>query len=142
MQRNLQLTPTLTVSDQLTVNDVVTLAQRGVKTIFCNRPDNEEPGQPPAASLRAAAEVAGLAFVHQAVSFSTLQAHDGAAFAEHLARAQGPVHAYCRTGRRSVALWAMANAKAMGTHAVIDAAMRVGEDMRGLAPMLAEIESK
>ena len=33
------------VSDQITEDDIKTLKEAGFKTIFCNRPDNEEDNQ-------------------------------------------------------------------------------------------------
>jgi sulfide:quinone oxidoreductase len=142
MNRIHRLSETLTVSDQLHASDVVQLAAQGVRTIICNRPDHEEFGQPLSAELALLADQHGIAFVEQPVSFSTLRASDGEAFALHLAQAPGAVHAYCRSGRRCVALWAMANAKALGTHSVLERAAQVGEDLRGLAPLLSEIESR
>jgi uncharacterized protein (TIGR01244 family) len=142
MRRLTPLTDALTISDQITTEDVATLAAQGVKTIICNRPDHEEPGQPENTALKTAASAAGVAFIEQPVSFATIRASDGAAFGALMAQADGKVHAFCRSGRRCVALWAMANAKAMGTHGVLNAAMQAGEDLRGLAPMLSEIEAQ
>jgi sulfide:quinone oxidoreductase len=144
MNRIHRLTETLTISDQLQPADVAALAAQGVKTIICNRPDNEEFGQPASAALRSLASEHGMAFIEQPVSFSTLRASDGEAFARHMSQAAtgGAVHAFCRSGRRCVALWAMANAKALGTHGVLERAASVGEDLRGLAPMLSEIEAR
>jgi sulfide:quinone oxidoreductase len=142
MRRVTPLTDALTISDQITPDDVATLAAQGVKTILCNRPDHEEPGQPENVALKAAASAAGIAFIEQPVSFSTIRASDGATFGAYLAKTDGKVHAFCRTGRRCVALWALANAKAMGTHGVLTAAMQAGEDLRGLAPLLSEIEAQ
>jgi sulfide:quinone oxidoreductase len=142
MQRFTSISDSLTVSDQITPADVTALAAQGVKTIICNRPNHEEPGQPENTALSAAAAAAGITFIEQPVSFSTLQPRDGVAFGAHLAAAEGKVHAFCRTGRRCVALWTLANAKAMGTHAVLEKAASLGEDLRGLAPMLSEMESQ
>jgi uncharacterized protein (TIGR01244 family) len=142
MRRLTPLSSSLSISDQITVDDVAALATQGVKTIICNRPDHEEPGQPENAALQKAASASGIAFIEQPVSFATLRASDGAAFALHVTNAEGKVHAFCRSGRRCVALWAMAHVKTLGTHGVLDAAMKAGEDLRGLAPMLSEIEAQ
>jgi uncharacterized protein (TIGR01244 family) len=142
MNRLQRLTDTLTFSDQLQAADVAALATQGVRTIICNRPDNEEPGQPAVARIIDAARAHGITVIEQPVSFSTLRASDGEAFALHVANAASPTHAYCRTGRRCVALWALANARTQGTHAVLTHAATLGEDLRGLAPTLSEIEAK
>lgn len=142
MKRFQTLAEGLTISDQLLPSDVAALAAHGVKTILCNRPDHEEPGQPTSATIAQAAQAHGIAFIAQPVSFSALQPIDGVQFAQHLASAAGPVHAYCRSGRRCVALWALANVGTLGTHGVLAHAQNLGEDLRGLAPLLAEIEAQ
>jgi uncharacterized protein (TIGR01244 family) len=142
MQRLTNISDFLSVSDQITPEDVRTLAAQGVKTIINNRPDHEEPGQPENAALVAAAQAAGVAFIEQPVSFSTIQPRDGAAFGAHLQNASGKVHAFCRTGRRCIALWTLANVRSIGTHGVLEKAAALGEDLRGLAPMLSEMESQ
>jgi sulfide:quinone oxidoreductase len=142
MRRFTSITESLTVSDQITPGDVPALAAQGVKTIINNRPDHEEPNQPENAALSAAARAAGIAFIEQPVSFSTIQPRDGLAFGAHVQSAPGKVHAFCRTGRRCIALWTLANVHAMGTHAVLEKAATLGEDLRGLAPMLSEMESQ
>lgn len=58
-----QLTPLISVSPQITVEDVGVLASKGFKTIFCNRPDNESDDQVNADAIRHAAEKNGLAFI-------------------------------------------------------------------------------
>jgi uncharacterized protein (TIGR01244 family) len=142
MRRFTSISDDLTVSDQITLEDVGALASQGVKTIINNRPDHEEPGQPENAALSAAARAAGIAFIEQPVSFSTIQPRDGVAFGGHLQNALGKVHAFCRSGRRCIALWTLASVKTMGTHAVLEKAAALGEDLRGLAPMLSEMESQ
>ncbi len=143
MRRFTEISPSLSISDQITPDDLAQLATHGVKTVICNRPENEEHGQPEGAALKAAAQAAGITFIDQPVSFSTLRAEDGVAFGAHIAAASaGKVHAFCRTGRRCVALWALANVSAIGTHGVLERSAALGEDLRGLAPMLSELESK
>ncbi len=141
MIRDFELIPGLTVSDQISVADVATLAARGVKTLIRNRPDHEEPGQLDGAAIAAAAAAHGITFIDQPVSFSTLRAGDGVAFNANVHGADAPIHAFCRTGRRCVALWALANAPTLGTTAVLRRAADVGEDLRGLAPLLAEVSA-
>ena len=50
------------VSAQITLDDVASLAEQGIKSLICNRPDGEDPGQPTADSVRAACEKRGIAF--------------------------------------------------------------------------------
>ena len=56
------------VASQVQAGDMQALADAGFTDIMCNRPDGEEPGQPPLSELRAAAEAAGLVFHHVPVA--------------------------------------------------------------------------
>ena len=52
------------VAPQMQPDDLVGLAAEGFVAVICNRPDAEEPGQPPLDAMRRAAQEAGLAFHH------------------------------------------------------------------------------
>jgi sulfide:quinone oxidoreductase len=120
---------------QIGVDDVAKLAAMGFKTLVCNRPDDED-GVVASATIAQAAEKAGMRFVFQPVDFGSLTAADGSAFVRTLQTLPGPVAAYCRTGRRSVALWAMGRAPAHGVQAVLDASRQAGCDLEGLRSRL------
>ncbi|KGB55974.1 Oxidoreductase (Flavoprotein) [Sphingopyxis sp. LC81] len=104
------LTPTLRVSPQIDPADVGGLAASGFRSIVCNRPDGEEPGQPTAAAVAAAAEAHGLRFVHIPVVPGSIGEGDAAAMARALADLPAPILAYCRSGARSEQLAGMAAA--------------------------------
>src|SRR4051812_21439564 len=95
------------VSGQIEPGDVSTAAAAGVVAIVNNRPDGEEPGQPPGAEIEAAARAAGLAYHHIPVagSIETEAIERMAAALE-----EGKLLAFCRSGTRSTWLWAMAEA--------------------------------
>lgn len=100
------LSPTVSVSAQLSPDVMPALAASGVGRVISNRPDGEEPGQPPAAAIEAAARDAGLAFIW--IPVSGLPGPDQvAAVAEALADGV-PTVMFCRSGMRSAAAWAMA----------------------------------
>ena len=100
------LSPTVSVSAQLSPDVMPALAASGVGRVISNRPDGEEPGQPPAAAMEAAARDAGLAFIW--IPVSGLPGPDQvAAVAEALADGV-PTVMFCRSGMRSAAAWAMA----------------------------------
>lgn len=92
------------VSPQIAPEDIEAARALGVRVIVNNRPDGEEPGQIPGAELKAAAEAAGLAYVASPVrggpTADDVQAMTGAL-------AQGPVLAFCRSGTRSILVWAI-----------------------------------
>ena len=94
------LTPEFSVSPQITVEDVAELQAQGFRAILCNRTDDEDPGQTPAAAIGAEAARLGLAFAHVPVVSGGILPEDVAAFRETLAGLPGPVLAYCRSGTR------------------------------------------
>ena len=92
---------------QLSAEHMKTLHAEGFASLICNRPDGEEPGQPTAASLRAAAEAAGLEFYFvpfAPASPSPTLAED---FSAAMAQATRPTIAFCRSGMRSERLFAV-----------------------------------
>ena len=84
---------TLAVAAQMQPEDLAGLAAQGFAAVICNRPDGEEPGQPPLDEMRRAAQEAGLAFHHIPVAGGQFPPAAVAAFADifpHLAHAPGP----------------------------------------------------
>jgi sulfide:quinone oxidoreductase len=128
------ITPSFAVADQIDERDVQTLAAAGFKTIVGNRPDIE--GGTPVALIRAACARHGLAFLFQPVDFSTLTLADGDAFGQILQRSDQPLLAYCRSGRRTLALWALAAAPLAGVQAVLERSARAGTGLEELRPLL------
>lgn len=130
------LTPRLAVAGQLSADAIRDLAEQGFSDVICNRPDGEEPGQPPLAGLEAAAREAGLAFHHIPVSGGQFPEDAITAFGKTLEQAEGKVMAYCRSGTRSTCLWALSQAGQAKPSSLIEAGARAGYDLSGLAPAL------
>ena len=124
------------VSPQLEPGDMREVADAGFQTVICNRPDGEEPGQPTAASLKDAAEAAGLAFHHIPVSGGEFPDIAIGAFAKVRQEADGKVIAFCRTGTRSITLDALANTENKTSDERIERAERAGYDLSGLRDRL------
>ncbi|WP_395671946.1 TIGR01244 family sulfur transferase [Phenylobacterium sp.] len=104
-----RVTDELSVAPQIRVEDVAEAARQGFRTLVNNRPDGEEPGQPTSAQMQAAAEAAGLAYVHiPVVGGPTPQQVE--ASQRLFAEADGPVLAFCRSGTRSIVTWTLAQA--------------------------------
>lgn len=125
----------LVIAPQIRPEHVEAIAQAGFRTIINNRPDGEEGGVP-MAEIEREARRHGVTFIAQPVLFSRLTAEDGAEFARILEQATGPVLAYCRTGRRCAALWALARAPGRGTETVLRLAREAGCDLAELRPKL------
>src|SRR5690606_36382938 len=102
-----QISETYSVSPQITADDIAAIKAAGFKSVICNRPDGEHPGQPTAESIRQAAENAGLDFRYIPVVSGALTPEKVAAMAAALKEVQTPVLAYCRSGARSTNLYAL-----------------------------------
>ncbi len=91
----------LSVTGQIDPSDMTAIAASGFKSIICNRPDNEAPGQPAYATIEQAARQAGLQIHYVPVSSAGLTQTDVALMKQALANSAAPILAYCRSGARS-----------------------------------------
>lgn len=130
------VTPDFAVAPQIPIQDAAAIAAAGFKTVIVNRPDGEDPGQPDMAAMREAVEAAGMAFVMIPIASGRFTPDAVAETQNALARHDGPTLAYCRSGTRSVTLWALAEAPRLGADAVIAAAGGAGYDLSPLRPYL------
>ncbi len=99
-----QLSDQSSVSEQITEADVDQLASLGVKTLICNRPDNEAADQTAFAEIAQRAEALGIKAVSIAFTGTQMSDRQVSELATILADNQR-VHAYCRTGNRSTKIW-------------------------------------
>ena len=124
----------LSVSPQIDVDDIAALAAQGIRGIVNNRPDGEEPGQPDNATLESAARAAGLDWRHIPVTGMPVAPATLREFSAALEELPGPLLAFCRSGTRSSALWAM---QAPGTaDEILATARAAGYDLSMLRPWL------
>ncbi len=136
-----QLDHAVFVAGQIAEADIATAAERGVRRIVCNRPDGEDDGQPTAAAVARWAAAAGMDFRHIPVTGGGMTPEAVRAMAAALGDGEGAVLAYCRSGARSAALWALAAALG-GVHPperLIGLARNAGYDLSALAPALAHL---
>ena len=106
MQRRLD--DRTSVSGQVRPEEVAGLAAQGVTMLVNNRPDGEEPDQPGAADIEAAARAAGISYRHVSI-LRGIGPADVEAMQEALRAAEGgQVLAFCRSGNRSALTWALA----------------------------------
>jgi len=104
-----QLDDRTMVSGQIAPEEVAGLAEHGITVIVNNRPDGEEPGQPLAADIEAAAADAGIPY-----HFVPIIRGIGPADVEEMQKAlretgDGKLLAFCRSGRRSAFACALAH---------------------------------
>ncbi len=99
-----QIAENFSVTPQISVADVAEIAQAGFGQVICNRPDNEEPGQPAAAEIAQACAAQGIEFYHLPFQGS-LPAQLVTEFRAIMDKSSGPTLAYCRSGQRCALLW-------------------------------------
>ena len=131
-----QLDEKTLVSGQIQPADVAGFKSSGVTMIVCNRPDGEDPGQPTAADIEAAAEEAGIAFRNVPI-IRGIGPSDGEAMQEALDAAEGTVLAYCRSGNRSSLVWAIARrGQGVSVEDIQQAASAAGGDLSPIEHLL------
>lgn len=106
-----KVTENFWVSPQVLEEHVEAAADAGFRTLVNNRPDGEEPGQPTGAQVEAWAKAHGLAYAALPVS-GTISRELVESMGDLIADSQKPVLAFCRSGMRSISLWAMAESLA------------------------------
>jgi len=132
---------TILVAGQISPADVATAAAQGVRTIINNRPDSEQPGQPTAAEIEAAARAAGLDYAHIPVDHSGFSREQIDAMTAALTL-PGPALAFCRSGTRSTYLWSLARGAAGDEPTEIAAkAAKAGYDVSSLLPMIGSLRA-
>jgi uncharacterized protein (TIGR01244 family) len=128
-----RVTDDFTTAPQISVADVAEAARQGFKTVINNRPDGEEPGQPAAAEIEAAAKAAGLAYFHLPVRGGPTpdQVERTKAI---LAEADGPILAFCRSGTRSIVTWSLSQVQsgALPRGELVDLGRQAGYDLSGV----------
>ena len=102
-----QISDQYSVAGQVLPQDVAAIKAAGFNSVICNRPDGEQPGQPSAASVEAAAKAAGLEFRYIPVISGQVTGENVAEQAAALQDLKGPVFAYCRSGARSTNLYGL-----------------------------------
>lgn len=132
-----KISPKVSVSPQISADDVVRIAAEGYRAIICNRPDGEGADQPGFDEIAAAAKAAGIEARYVPVTAGMVKDEDVAAFGTALADMQRPVLAYCRTGTRSATLWSFHEARQRPMPEILAAAKAAGYDMNGVARRIA-----
>jgi uncharacterized protein (TIGR01244 family) len=102
-----QISADYSVSGQIQPEDIAAIKEAGFKSVICNRPDNEQPGQPSSGSIKGAAEAAGLGFRYIPVISGQITMDNVENQAHALDELEGPIFAFCRSGARSTNLYAI-----------------------------------
>tara|TARA_R110000824_G_scaffold3762_8_gene18002 strand:- start:28377 stop:28901 length:525 start_codon:yes stop_codon:yes gene_type:complete len=101
----------ISVSPQISLEDIAAAKAEGVTLIINNRPDGEDPLAPQSADIEAAAKAAGIEYLTIPITHSGFSAPQVDAMIAALGDSKGKILAYCRSGTRSTLLWSLAQAK-------------------------------
>jgi uncharacterized protein (TIGR01244 family) len=105
-----KVTESFSVAPQIDLADLPRAAAQGFKLVINNRPDGEAPDQPTSAQVEAAARAAGLDYVHIPVRGGPTMEQVAEETAV-VAKAPGPILAFCRSGTRSIVTWSLGQAE-------------------------------
>jgi uncharacterized protein (TIGR01244 family) len=130
-----KVTDSFSVAPQIRLADVARAAEAGFTLVINNRPDGEVPDQPTSAEVEAAAKAAGLDYAYIPVRGGPTPEQVTQERAV-LARAKGPVLAFCRSGTRSIVTWSLgeAGAGARSRDELVKLGQAAGYDLANVLP--------
>jgi uncharacterized protein (TIGR01244 family) len=100
-----QINDEYSVSGQITVEELDEVKAMGFKSIVCNRPDEEEPGQPHFADIETRAKELGIEIRHIPVGRMGLTPEGVTEMVDAVEDLPKPMLGYCRSGARSTAIY-------------------------------------
>ncbi|WP_407497688.1 TIGR01244 family sulfur transferase [Acinetobacter baumannii] len=124
------------VAGQITANDIVKIADQGIKTLICHRPDGEGADQPNVIEIEEAAQRHGLNVIYQPVISGKITDQQVTEFKQLYQNAQKPVLAYCRSGMRAISLWALAEVAPQDAALLFESGNKLGFNLKGLVPRI------
>lgn len=138
----IQIHENFSVSEQVTLDEIKSLAAEGVKVLICNRPDGEEPNQVTCSEIKAAAEANGINFVHIPVPGRIIPEEALEEFVKVIDGCNDKIHAYCRTGTRSSIFWGLSHARSNSADKVLAKAQSLGINLTPVADQIDDICNK
>ena len=129
----------LSVSPQISPDQMHDLVAAGFKGVLCNRPDAEVPPSHQARAMEEAAKKAGLAFFTCPLTHLSMTPDVIAENRAFIDASDGPVLAYCASGTRSTIAWALSAAKDTPLEEVMSTARAAGYDLENLRPTLQAV---
>lgn len=124
------------VAGQITANDIVKIADQGIKTLICHRPDGEGADQPNVIEIEEAAQRHGLNVIYQPITGGKITDQQVTEFKQLYQNDQKPVLAYCRSGMRAISLWALAEVAPQDAALLVESGNKLGFNLKGLVPRI------
>lgn len=136
------LTDSYSVSPQIAPEDFAAIKAAGYAMVIDNRPDGEISAALHGPQMRQMAEAQGLDFVLNPIIGGAMTMENVKTQAEAVARAKGPVLAYCASGNRSSVVWALMNAGQRPVDELIGIPARFGYNLEPLRPQIEALAAK
>lgn len=137
--KTVRINDKLSIAGQLMPEDLAEAASQGFTAIINNRPDGEEPHQPNASEMSEAAAKAKLDYIYIPFRSPEITEPIVRQFQQTLADSKGPVLAHCRSGTRTLTLWAIGEVLdgRMTLDEVARMGARLGFDLAGVRAWIA-----
>ena len=120
------------VSAQISLADVEILSEKGFEKIICNRPDFEvHPNIQSSLIAKCAAET-GISFEYHPLTFENMNAESIEKQMDFINKSKRPVLAYCTSGTRCAAIWALGQIGKMSKDEILKTTLESGYNLEGL----------
>ncbi|MGH1406223.1 MAG: TIGR01244 family sulfur transferase [Rhodomicrobiaceae bacterium] len=123
------VTSDFAVAPQISPEHIKEIKALGYVAIINNRPDHEVEGQPTSEEIRVLVEEAGLDYYFLPIQSGSLPMEAVEQTKELIAKIDGPAFAYCRSGTRSITLWAFSKIGQTETQEVINSVEKAGYNL-------------
>ena len=120
------------VSPQISVTDMEFLSANGFGKIICNRPDFEVPPDIQSNMIEKAAAGIGLSFEYHPLTFENMNAENIEKQMSFIKESKRPVLAYCTSGTRCAAIWALGQIGKMSKDEILKTTLESGYNLQGL----------
>ena len=120
------------VSPQISLTDVEILSEKGFGKIICNRPDFEVPPSFQSNVIKKVATEIGLSFEYHPLTFENMNAENIEKQMAFIKESERPVLAYCTSGTRCAAIWALGQIGKMSKDEILKTTLESGYNLQGL----------
>ena len=120
------------VSPQISLTDVEVLSKKGFEKIICNRPDFEVHSNIQSSLIKKVATEIGLSFEYHPLTFENMNAENIEKQMAFIKESERPVLAYCTSGTRCAAIWALGQIGKMSKDEILKTTLESGYNLQGL----------
>ena len=120
------------VSPQISLKDVEILSKKGFEKIICNRPDFEVHPNIQSSLIKKVAIEIGISFEYHPLTFENMSAENIEKQLTFINESERPVLAYCTSGTRCAAIWALGQIGKMSKDEILKTTLESGYNLQGL----------